>query len=399
MASKTHSSVAHRAQADGPLTGIRVVDLSSIGMGPFATQLLGDMGADVVKVETEAGDIFRHVMPQRHRGMGHAYLNLNRNKRSVVLDAKTADGAAALRSLIEDADVFVSNTRPSALARLGLSYEEVRKFNRRIIYCGCYGYSEDGPYRGRPSLDDVIQAASGMAWFQGVGAQEPCFVNSAVADKVLGLYVSNAISMALYEREKSGEGQAIEVPMFECMTAFMLPEHLGGLTFVPPEGPPGYARILNPYRKPFHSRDGFISVVPYTDDQWKRFFALSQRQDLADDARFHTPLERSRNSEALYQQVEDIVSTRSNSEWLRVLAEADIPHSQVNSVEDLITDPHLHATGFWRHVDHPTEGELLMTGIPIKFSGTPGSIRRHAPTLGEHTDEVLDELRRKPPRA
>jgi crotonobetainyl-CoA:carnitine CoA-transferase CaiB-like acyl-CoA transferase len=382
----------HHSVSAGPLTGVRVLDMTSIGMGPMATQLLGDMGADVVKVETDGGDVFRHVTPQRHAAMSHAYLNLNRNKRSAILDAKTPEGRDAILRLAEGSDVFVSNIRPDALARLGLDAAALLQRQPRLIHCGCYGYSERGPYGGRASLDDVIQAACGLAWFQGIGAEQPRYVNGAVVDKVCGLYIANAITMALYAREKTGRGQSIEVPMFETMVAFTLVEHLAGLSFIPAEGPPGYSRILNPWRRPYRSRDGHIAVVPYTDGQWRRFFRCAGRADLADDPRFATAPARADVYPELYRIVEDCIAARTNAEWTALLRDQDIPYAPVNSTEDLIADPHLAAIGFWHELDHPTEGRLRMPGIPIRFSDTPGSIRRHAPSLGEHTKDILREI-------
>ena len=376
----------------GPLEGIRVLDMSSVGMGPYATQTLGDMGADVIKVETADGDVFRHATPQRHAAMSHAFLNFNRNKRSVVLDAKSAPGKEALRRLAERADVFVSNVRPAAMRRLGLDYASVRAMNPRIVYCACYGYGEAGPYAGRAGVDDTIQAASGAAWAQGIGQEAPRYVNSLMADKVVGLHVAQAIAMALYARERSGRGQAIEVPMFETMVAFLAAEHLGGLTYEPPLGGAGYARVLTPFRKPFRTRDGYMGVVPYTDAQWKRFFEIAARPDMAADPRFRTLTDRSRVFGELYKFVEDILATRTTREWEVALADADIPFAPVNSFEQLLEDPHLKAVGFWRDVQHPSEGALRMADIPVRFSDTPGSIRRHAPRLGEHTEEILREI-------
>ncbi|TAK84178.1 MAG: CoA transferase [Betaproteobacteria bacterium] len=372
--------------------------MTTIGMGPWATQMLGDMGADVIKVETSDGDIFRHVTPQRHRGMSHAFLNLNRNKRSVVLNLKTDEGREAMLRLIQGADVFVSNVRPASLQRLGLDYESLRPANPRLIYCGCYGYSESGPYAGRASVDDTIQAACSMASFQSERSGAPRYVKTAAADKVCSLFVAGSIAMALYARERTGLGQAIEVPMFECMVAFMMPEHLGGLTFEPPEGPAGYARILDPHRKPFRTKDGYIGVVPYNDLQWRRFFELAGRAELCDDARFRTQTDRSRNITVLYSFVEETLAHRTTAEWTALLQKADIPFSPVNSVDDLLKDAHLRAIGFWRDIAHPTEGRLRMPGIPVSFSRTPGSIRRHAPNVGEHTEEVLREAGQKRPR-
>lgn len=379
----------------GALAGIQVVDMTSVGMGPMATQMLGDMGADIVKVEAAEGDVFRHVTPQRHAGMSHTHLNLNRNKRSAVVDAKAPEGLAQLEALLGDADVFVSNMRAPALRRLGLDYASLAPRFPKLIHCVCYGYSEDGPYAGRPAVDDTIQAASGLAWIQGgAGKEAPCYVKSVVADKVVALYVSNAIACALFARERSGVGQSIEVPMFECMVAFMAPEHLSGLTFVPPEGPAGYARLLNEFRRPFPTRDGYLSVVPYTDSQWKRFFALAGHPSLCEDPRFLSLTTRSRHFPELYRFVEESLARHTTAEWSVLLSREDIPFAAVNSFEDLLADPHLLATGFWREVDHPTEGRLLQPGIPVKFSRTPASVRRHAPGLGEHTAEVFEKTAR-----
>lgn len=391
MSAVASNEDARRANA-GALAGVRVIDMSTIGMGPWATQMLGDAGADVIKVEPVAGDIFRHTTPQRHELMSHAHLNFNRNKRGIVLDLRAEKDRLAMLRLLDGADVFVSNARPASLARLGLDYASLEASHPRLIYCGCYGFSEEGPYAGRPAVDDVIQAACGLAWFEGVGKDAPRYVNTVVADKVCSLYVANAISMALYARERSGRGQSIEVPMFECMVSFLLPEHLAGRTFDPPEGPVGYPRVLDPHRKPFRTKDGFMGVVPYNDVHWKAFFKLAGRTDLADDKRYATQIQRSRHIAELYRLVEDTLAAKTTAEWTGLLSDADIPFAPVNSVDDLIADPHLNAIGFWHNVDHPTEGRLRMPGIPVRMSGTPGSIRRHAPGLGEHTDEVLLEL-------
>lgn len=376
----------------GPLDGIRVLDMTGVGMGPYATQTLGDMGADVIKVEAAAGDVFRHVTPQRHAAMSHAFLNFNRNKRSIVLDAKSEHGKEALRRLAERADVFVSNVRPQAMRRLGLDYPSLQKLNPRIVYCACYGYGESGPYAGRAGIDDTLQAASGAAWLQGHGQEAPRYVNTVMADKVVGLHVSQSISLALLARERTGRGQFVEVPMFETMVAFLALEHLGGLTYEPPMGGAGYARMLTPFRRPFRTRDGFMGVVPYTDAQWKRFFEIAGRPDMAADPRYATLVARSRIFSELYKFVEDTLVSRSNAEWEQALSDGDIPFAPVNSFDDLLTDRHLRAIGFWHEYEHPSEGKVRMPDIPVRFSDTPGSIRRYAPRLGEHTEEVLREL-------
>ncbi len=384
----------------GALDGIRVIDMTAVGMGPWATQMLGDMGADVIKIESpDGGDIFRHVAPQRHTGMSHAFLNLNRNKRSVALDAKDAAQRAALLALIERADVFVSNVRPQALERLGLDYASLRERNPKLIYCGCYAYSEAGPYAGRGGVDDTIQAASGLAWFQGGGAAgendqsgAPRYVKSIIADKVAALWVAQSIAMALFARERSGVGQSIEVPMFESLVAFMMVEHLAGRTFDPPIGPAGYNRITADSRKPFRTRDGYIAVVPYTDAQWQRFFVLVGRAEIGADARFARLAERARHIGALYALIEPVLRERTTAAWSAAFADADLPFAPVNSVDDLLVDPHLAAVGFWHKMEHPAEGQLTLPGIPVNYSATPGSIRRPPPALGQHTIEVLAEL-------
>ena len=325
--------------------------------------------------------------------MSHAHLNFNRNKRSVVIDLKTPEGIRQVLALLHKADVLVSNMRAPAMRRLGLDHASLAPGFPRLIHCACYGYSEEGPYAGRPAIDDTIQAASGVAWLQGdAGAAAPRYVNSVVADKVVGLYVANAITTALYARERTGSGQAIEVPMFECMTAFMALEHLAGLSFVPPEGPAGYARLLNEYRRPFRTSDGFMSVVPYTDAQWRRFFALAGSPGLADDPRFASLTSRSRHFPQLYRFVEETLGARSTAQWSALLADADIPFAPVHSLDELLHDPHLAATQFWHEFDHPTEGRLVQPGLPVRFSATPASIRRPPPALGEHTAEVFKEF-------
>jgi crotonobetainyl-CoA:carnitine CoA-transferase CaiB-like acyl-CoA transferase len=360
----------------GPLAGVKVVDLTSVGMGPYATQILGDMGADVIKIEAPEGDVFRHAEPFRSEGMGAIFMNLNRNKYSLTLDLKNADDLAHLNTLIEQADVFVSNVRPRALRRVGLDYETLAKSNERLIYCAAVGFGQDGPYAERPAFDDIIQAMSGIADLQGRNTGEPAYVSTIMADKVAGLTLAYTIPMALYEREKSGRGQAIEVPMFETLVSFCMIEHMGGEVFDPPLGPMGYGRVLSPYRKPYRTRDGFASVVPYTDAQWQRFFALSGHPELAADARFASARARSTNFDALYRFLSDIVLLRTTDEWIKLLGPADIPVAAVISPEELLEDEHLNQTGFFVKREHPTEGTVRLMNIPTKFSRTPGRIAK-----------------------
>jgi len=260
----------------GPLSGIRVLDLTSVAMGPYATQTMGDMGADVIKVESGDGDVFRHAAPQRNRNMGAAFLDLNRNKRSVVLDLKAPDRLNTFLDLVQRSDVLVFNIRPQSMCKLGLGYETLSALNPLLIYCGAYGFSEAGPYAGKPAFNDIIQAMSGIAALQGIGnGGMPAYVNTILADKAAGLTTAYAIAMALYERERSGKGQAVEVPMFETLASFVLVEHFSGETFRPAEGEMGYARLLSMNRRPYPTRDGFLALLPCTDQHWRRFFEVS----------------------------------------------------------------------------------------------------------------------------
>ncbi|TWG87218.1 crotonobetainyl-CoA:carnitine CoA-transferase CaiB-like acyl-CoA transferase [Cupriavidus gilardii J11] len=376
-ASSSHTAVDGTANATGPLAGIRVIDMTSVGMGPYATQILGDMGAEVIKVESPDGDVFRHAEPARHAGMGAAFLNLNRNKRIVTLDLKRDDDLLTLKRWIAEADVFISNVRPASLRKLGLDDASLRATNPRLIYCGAYGYAESGPYAGQPAFDDIIQARSGMAQFQGANSDEgPRYVNTILADKVAGLTVAYAIPMALYERERSGLGQAIEVPMFETLVSFLAVEQLAGRTFEPALGGTGYGRVMSPHRKPYRTQDGHIALLPYTSAQWARFFALAGRPDLASDPRYADPAGRSANIDSLYATLADIMQARTTAQWLDLLRDADIPHGEVPHYDEVLDDPHLRATGMVFEYDHPTEGRLRAVGIPTAFSRTPGNIRR-----------------------
>jgi crotonobetainyl-CoA:carnitine CoA-transferase CaiB-like acyl-CoA transferase len=376
----------------GPLTGVRVIDLTSVVMGPYATQILGDMGADVIKVESPEGDVFRHIAPFRNRGMSAAFLNLNRNKRSIALDLKHEDERQSLLDLLIGADVFVTTVRPQAMRRLGLDYESLRERNPRLIYCGAYGFSEEGPYAGRPAFDDVIQAMCGMASLQGENEPNgPRYVNTVFADKTVGCVVAYAVAMALFERERSGRGQAIEVPMFETMVSFTLIEHMAGETFCPAREGMGYERVLSKHRRPYRTKDGHIGVLPYTAEQWARFFEAAGRPEMAADPRVTDPALRSRKIDELYGLLAEIVAERTTAEWVELLRAADLPMTPVLSPKELLEDEHLQAIGFFRREEHPSEGAVRTIGIPVRFSRTPGDIRRHAPRLDEHREEILKE--------
>jgi crotonobetainyl-CoA:carnitine CoA-transferase CaiB-like acyl-CoA transferase len=379
----------------GPLAGVRVIDMTTVAMGPYATQIMGDMGADVIKVESRDGDIFRYAAPARHPSMGAAFLNLNRNKRSIVLDLKTEEDRQVLLDLVATADVLVYNVRPQSMRKLGLDYETLRERNPRLIHCGAYGFSEQGPYAGRPAFDDIIQAMSGMAALQGHNSDSgPEYVNTIMADKTAGLSVAYAIAMALYERERSGLGQAIEVPMFETVVSFNLIEHLAGETFFPAEHSMGYERVLSPHRKPYATRDGYLGLMPYTSAHWKRFFEIAGRPEMADDPRVTDAATRSKHVGELYGILSEVVAQRTTAEWVELLKDADIPMTPVSTPEDLLHDPHLEQLEFFKRVEHPSEGEIRTIGIPVRFSRTPGSVRCLAPGLDENRDEILDELGR-----
>ncbi len=381
------------AANNGPLAGVRVLDLTTVVMGPYATQILGDMGADIVKVESPAGDNMRWVGPAKNPGMGHIYLHANRNKRSLVLDLKQAEGREAVLKLAAASDVLVYNVRPAAMARLGLSYEDVKAANPKIIYVGAFGFSEDGPYAGRPAYDDLIQGAAGVpALSLEQGSEVPRYAPVLLGDRSVGLQAVIAITAALFHAERTGIGQAVEVTMFESLSQFVLGDHMGGKTFEPPLGPPGYARLLAPHRRPYATSDGFLCVLIYNDKQWARFFEMIDRRDLLTDVRFCDHSSRAANITAVYEFVAEMMKTRTTSDWMRALDEGDIPATPMHTLDSLIEDPHLDAIGFFPEYDHPTEGRIRMTAPVGKWSETPPSIRRLAGRLGEHSREVLGEL-------
>lgn len=375
----------------GALAGYRIIDLTSVAFGPYATQILGDNGADVIKVEAPAGDITRDIQPARHRGMGHFYLNANRNKRSLVLDLKQPPGREALLRLVKDADVLVHSVRQEAMNRLGLSYEDCRAVNPKLIYVAGIGFNPDGPYAGKAAYDDIIQGLSGMVAMQAITTGEPRFVPASIADKVASTHLVYAILMALLHRERAGEGQRVDVPMLECLVGFNLVEHAAGKLFDPPLGEAGYSRARAPSRKPFATRDGYVCVLPYTTRHWQNFFRLADRPEMVNDARVTDPVRRSQSFDALYRILADIVATWDTDALLQALDGADIPAGRVNSFDDLFTDPQLRATGFLEYRDHPTEGRIAVTDNPIGFSKSPGGVRRFAPRQGEDSVEVLRE--------
>lgn len=379
----------------GPLAGVRVLDLTSIILGPFATQMMADLGADVIKVESPAGDTLRQVGPMRNPGMGAIYLHLNRNKRSVVLDLKTEEGREACLHLVRDVDVLLYNVRPQSMARLGLSYEAVRAVNPKIAYVGAYGFGNDGPYAGKPAYDDLIQGMTGVArLYERNSGHEPRYAPLTLADRTIGLHAALACLAGVIHSRATGEGQSIEIPMFEGMAHMILGDHLGGRTFDAdaPAETMGYSRLLAEHRKPYQTQDGYVSALIYNDRHWRQFLTAIGRAELMTDSIFATHSQRADNIGEVYRFVDATLRTRTTADWLALFDENDIPCAPLYAVEDLPDDPHLKAVGHLVQTDHPSEGVVHTTAPLGRYSGTPLNLYRHAPALGEHTEEVLGDL-------
>jgi crotonobetainyl-CoA:carnitine CoA-transferase CaiB-like acyl-CoA transferase len=383
---------AHTSTPAGPLAGVRIIDLTSVMMGPYATMILGDYGADVIKVESPDGDVMRFAAPMRNPKMGAMYLQGNRNKRSIVLDLKKAGGREALLRLAANADVFVHNVRPAAMARLKLGAGDLLAVNPRLVYSSLHGFGETGPYAGRPAYDDLIQGLTALPALTGKITGEPRYSPATMADRIVGLNALHAILAALFHRERSGEGQAIEIPMFETMAGFVLGDHMAGRSFEPPIGPPGYSRLLSPDRRPYQTSDGYICALVYSDKQWNSFFRLIGRARDADrDPRLNSIDARTRNYDFVYDWFSQVMKTRTTAEWMVFFREADIPHAPLHDLDSLIDDPHLEAVGLLHTMEHPTEGPLRVAGPAATWSKTPPSIRRYPPGLGEHGGKILRE--------
>lgn len=374
----------------GPLSGVKILDLTTVVMGPFATQILAELGADVIKVEPPEGDNMRDVGPMKSRRMGHLFMHLNRGKRNIVLDLKQPDGLEAMLRLVRDADVLVYNVRPQAMARLGLSYESVKAVNPRILYVGAYGYSQSGPYAPKAAYDDLIQGITGLAWLNARdGAQPPSYVPVNMADRLTGLHLVYAVTAALFARERTGAGQSVEVPMFESVAHFVLGDHLAGMSYAPPIGGTGYARLA--HRRPYATRDGHLCVLVYNDKQWRAFLQAIGRPDLIDDGRFASHGQRAQHIAEVYEFLAGILKQRTTGEWVALLESIDIPVAPMHTVADLLEDPHLQATGFIEREAHPTEGEVFAPRTPTGWSATPPGERSPAARHGEHSEEILRE--------
>ena len=376
-----------------PLEGVKIIEMTSVVLGPYACQMLGDLGAEIIKIEPPSGDTNRNLGPYRtHSDMASLFVNCNRNKRSLVLDLKSKRGKEAGLKIMQHADVVVHNFRSGAMQRLGLDYEAVKQVNPQVIYCATYGYSKRGPYGDKGALDDSIQAASGIAALNEMVLGEPRYLPTVVADKTTGLFVVQAVLAALFHKERTGQGQEIEVPMFESLTSYVMVEHLWGQTFEPPIGKAGYVRLMAEHRKPYRCKDGlYLAVLPYWDAHWRTFCELSGNPQLTEDPRFVNMAARLKNINESYAATGEIIATRPRQEWVDLLGDTNVPMMVVNGLDDLVHDPHLKASGFWQEFDHPGEGRIRMCSPPMTFSETPASIRRLAPRLGEHSVEVLKE--------
>ena len=381
--------MASPAQASGPLNGLRVIDLTAMVMGPYCTQIMADMGADVIKIEPPDGDNTRYISVGPTQGMSGVFVNVNRGKRSVMLDLRTPPGVAALRALIERADVFIHSMRSKAIVKLGFGYPSVAAIRPDIIYTNCYGYSRRGPDADLTAYDDTIQAECGLPAIQQMLTGEASFVGTIMADKIAGMTALYATLMALYHREKTGEGQEVEVGMFETMASFMLVEHANGAMFDPPLGPAVYPRAVAPNRKPYRTQDGQIAALIYNDKQWSAFIE-AVRPPWAGE-QYATLKQRARQIDKVYALLAQTMLERTTQEWLTLFRKLDIPAAPLRTPQELFDNPHLNAVGLFETVQTP-QGPVRMPGVPTWFSRTPGKVAGPAPELGAHTREILASL-------
>jgi formyl-CoA transferase len=384
--------MSDKALPSGPLSRIRVLDMSQFILGPVATQIMGDMGADIIKVESPEGDANRYIGPRQYEGMAALFLGMNRNKRSIVLDLHRPEALEALLQMAEKCDVFLHSMRPDSAKRLGISYEAMRQRNPRLIYASAPGYRSDGPKHNDPAYDDVIQGESGIAGINMLAYGEPRYFPTVIADKFCGHVLATHISMALLEREHSGLGQCVEVPMFESMLAFNMIEHMWTAQLDDPNGTIGYPRALMPERRPFKTLDGYICLMATTDQQYENLFKAFDRSDLIGDPRFKSVTVRSQRFAELYGLIGEELAKQINETWKERLKIAKIPHASARMLSDLLKDPYLVETKFFQTLEHPTAGKMHTPSIPARYSRTPGQLRMPPPTLGEHTATILREF-------
>jgi crotonobetainyl-CoA:carnitine CoA-transferase CaiB-like acyl-CoA transferase len=380
--------------ARGPLSGVRVIDITAVLMGPSATQMLGDLGADVIKVESPQGDSTRRIGPMGDKQLGPLFLNLNRNKRSIVLDLKQPQGRAALIRLAESADVLAYNVRPQAMQRLGLGYEALAAVNPKLIYAGMFGFSQRGRYAPQAAFDDLIQAACGLPFVVADGTGGiPRYVPLTIADRSVGLYAFGVICAALYARERTGRGQRVDIPMFETMVPYVLGDHMFGQTYLPPQGGFGYPRLLSPERRPYETKDGFVCCLIYHDHHWRAFLKAIGKPEMFDtDPRLADITTRTKHITALYRMVADEMRKRTTAEWAELLREADIPVFPAHNFDSLMDDPHLADINFFGEMDHPGAGRIRTMAVPSEWSDTAPDTLAPAPRLGEHSAEILREI-------
>ena len=375
-----------------PLSGLKVIDLTNIIMGPYTTQLLGDLGADIIKVEDVKGDMTRNIGIQNSPNMSSMYLGVNRNKRSIILDLKKKISKQVLWKLIKTSDVFIHNMRPTKITNLGFRPLKIKKKNNKIIFVGLYGYGKYGEYTGQPAFDDIIQGQSGLASLYQLSKNEPAFIPSVVADKTIGLLASTALLSAYIKFLKTGEGSCVEISMFEGMASYTLLEHQYGQIFLPSRETIGYPRLLSQSRKPYKTLDGYICILPYTDKQWFKFFEIINKKELKNDRRFSNIKARSKVINTLYKLIEESVKKKTNEQLCKILKKNDIPHGIVNTLANLKNDKHLKKVKFFRKIKHPSEGNLLLTDTGIKINNQSLPIRKHQPSLGENSSEILKEI-------
>ncbi|MDY7548323.1 CoA transferase [Glaciimonas sp. CA11.2] len=371
-----------------PLAGVRILDLTTIMLGPFASQQLGDYGADVIKIEAPGGDATRQIGPSPEVDMAAAFLGVNRGKRSIILDLKQSTARDALFALIDNADVLLHSMRPQKMAALGFSPEALLERNPRLIVVAAHGFGEDGPYAGRPAYDDIIQGLCGLAGLSADQGGEPSYVPSVIADKICGMFATQAVLMGLVRRAREGSGVYVEVPMLESMVHFTLIEHFYGAHFVPPEGEAGYPRLLTRWRRPYRTTDGYVCIVPYTDRHWRLFFSEAGVPEYADDPRFMGIGARTRHIDELYRLVGERVAMCSSAVWLAACDRLDIPAAPLNRLADLERDPHLMAVGMFPTVDDAALGKVKLVAPPMRFNGKRPPVAM-PPRLGEHTNEIL----------